>query len=795
MELEGAEPRVGIYICRCGGNISDVVDTEAVREAVAKWPHVVAAKVDTYLCSKPAQDMIAEDIRRHGLNRVVIASCTPRMHLATFQSVLKAAGLNPYLMEFVSIREQCSWVHGPPPVKAEATEKALSLIRGGYERSLKLEPLEPISEKCSRSVLVIGGGIAGITASLELANMGHHVFLVEKYPFIGGHMAKLTKVFPTLDCAQCILTPRMAEVGRHPNITLMTNAEVSSVEGFPGNYRVKVFIKPRGVDVEKCTGCGICVEKCPWRAPNEFEEYRASRKAIYKPFPQAVPPAPAIDFNACRRCGVCVKLCPRGAVDLEDKDREVDLSVGAIIVAAGYELFDVRGIEELGYGVYPDVVTMMELERLTSLFGPTGGYVKRFSDGGGVKRVAIVLCAGSRDVERGKPYCSRICCMYSIKQAVLLKEQFGIDVWIYYTDIRAAGKGYEELYRKAQQAGVVFFRGRVGEVYRERGGGKLIVRAENTLLGRVVEEGFDMVALATPMAPPQDLPSLASILKLPLGEEGFVQERHPKLDPVDTLSKGIFACGCALGPKDIRDTVADALAAAAKASFFLGAGYVSASPERPAVNLGLCDGCGSCVKICPTGAISPRDGKVEVNPLACTGCGACVPECPKGALDFKNATWGQVAANIKGLLEGKRPYEVRVIAFVDKSIAYTGLDLLGLDRASYPVEVRVVALPSTALIGPKHVLYAFAQGADGVAIIEGSHEIYERFTAKRRYEIEDSLRRYGVEDVRVYFSLTELPAYKKMASIFTELVLMVKDLGPLPEEVRRAVREGLGLEE
>ncbi|MEM2212371.1 MAG: 4Fe-4S binding protein [Candidatus Nezhaarchaeales archaeon] len=786
-------PRIGVYICRCGGNISDVVDVEAVRDAASKWDGVVTAKVETYLCSKPSQDVIFNDIKEYKLDRVIVASCTPRMHLTTFQSVLKRAGLNPYMLEFVNIREHCSWVHGPPPIKPEATEKAISLVRGGYERSLKLEALEPITEKCSRDVLVIGGGIAGIMASLELGNMGHHVYLVERYPSIGGHMAKLTKVFPTLDCAQCILTPRMAEVGRHPNITLITNAEVEQVKGFPGNYQVKVRVKPRGVDPEKCTGCGICVQKCPWKTFNEFEEYRSMRKAIYIPFPQAVPYAAAIDFQACKKCGVCVKLCPRGAIDLEDKGRELDLNVGAIIVATGYDLFDIKKFEEYGYGVYKDVVTMLELERLTSLFGPTGGHVKRFSDGGEVKRLAIVLCAGSRDTERGKPYCSRICCMYSIKQAVLLKEQFGIDVWIYYIDVRATGRGYEELYRRAQQEGVVFVKGKVAEVRMDRGSGKLIVRAENTLLGRVIEEKFDMVALAVAMTPALGLSDLARLMRLPLGEDGFVQEKHPKLDPVDSLVSGIYACGCTLGPKDVRDTVSDALGAAAKASSFLGAGYVTTSPEKPVVRLELCDGCGACIKVCPSGAISPVDGKVKVDPFLCIGCGACIPECPRDALDFKNATWEQIVATIRGVLAGKKPDEVRVVAFVDKTIAYTGLDFLGLDRAHYPVNVRVVAVPSTAILGLKHILYAFASGADGIAVVEGNHEVYEKYVEQRMRKVRAALRKYRIEGARLLVSLTELPAYKKVASIFEELTSMVKQLKPIPEEARNAIRKELGL--
>ncbi|RLI31429.1 disulfide reductase [Candidatus Bathyarchaeota archaeon] len=786
-----AELRIGIFVCECGGNIGDVVDVKAVCDEARKWENVVVAKNHRYLCSKPAQDMIVEAIKKFNLNRVVVASCTPRMHLVTFQEVLKRAGLNPYLLEFVNIREQCSWVHGPKKSE-EATRKAVSLVRGGYERSFKLEPLEPYSEECSRDVLVIGGGIAGVTASLELGDMGYHVYLVERQPSIGGHMAKLTKVFPTLDCAQCILTPKLAEAGRHPNITLLTYAEVEDVKGRPGNYEVTVYLKPRGVDVEKCRACGACSKVCPVTCKNEFEEGRATRKAAYLMFPQAVPNAYVIDFEHCTKCGKCAEICPAGAINLEDEGKRITLRVGAIIAATGYEVFDPTPIEEYGYGVYPDVITMMELERLTSLFGPTGGYVKRFSDGGEVKKIAIVLCAGSRDRHRFVPYCSRICCMYSIKQAVLLKEQYGIQPWIFYTDIRAAGRGYEELYWRAQKEGVVFVRGKVSEVWRNAKTNRLVVRAEDTLTGRVIEEEFDMVALATAMVPPPGLDKLAEKLGIPLGEDGFIQEKHPKLGPVDSLRTGIYACGCALGPKDVRDTVSDALGAASRVAALLGKGIITTSPEKAYVKPELCDGCGVCVDVCPAAAIT-LSSKAKVNPFMCTGCGACVPVCPKEAIDFKNTTWEQLVAQMRGLMHGKAPDEVRLVAFVDNTIAYTGVDFLGLDRTNYPYEVRVVKLPSTAMLSLKHMLAAFALGADGIIVIEGEKHIGEEITSKRIEEILNQLDEMGIESFRVWYSLVELPAYKRIASIFREHTEAVKDLGPIPEETREKLRQELKL--
>jgi len=785
--MEKKMPRIGIFVCECGGNIGDVVDVKAVVEAVKNWEGVVTAKYHKYLCSKPAQEMILEAIKKENLDRVVVASCTPRMHLATFQNVLERAGLNPYMLEFVNIREQDSWVHGIHGLSQEATKKAISLIRGGYERSLELEPLQPISEKGSREILIIGGGIAGITAALELGYLGFKVHLVERKPSIGGNMAKLTKVFPTLDCAQCILTPRMAEVGRNPNVNLLTYAEVQEVSGRPGNYTVKVFMKPRGVDVEKCRSCGVCAKVCPVSVPDEFNEGLSQRKAAYIEFPQAVPSAYAIDFKACTKCRKCEQLCPAKAINIDDTGRIVELNVGAIILATGYELYDAHKLEIYGYGNYKDVITMMDLERLTSATGPTGGYVKR-ADGSDVRKMAIVLCAGSRD-KNYIPYCSRICCMYSLKQAFVLKKMLGIDVTVYYIDIRATGKGYEDLYWRDQEAGVVFVKGKVAEIYRNPNNGKLVVLAEDTLTGEMREDEYDVVALATPMVPPSGLKELAEKLKVPLGEDGFITEKHPKLDPVDTLVTGIFAGGCALSPKDVRDTVSDGLGAAAKASLFLKSDYVTTSPEKAFVIADLCNGCKACVPICPVNAISMQEDKAKIDPFQCIGCGACIPVCPQEAIDFKNSTSRQIFAELRGVLADKAADEVRIIAFVDKNVGYTGMDFLGLDRAVYPENVRIVAVPSTAILGLKHLLTAFAFGADGVLVIEGSEEIDEKFTKKRMIDMTRELTKYGIESMRVRYSYVPLPVYKKAAELFTMFTDRIKKFGPLAEEKRNTLKQ------
>ena len=778
-------PRIGIFVCECGGNIGDVVDVKAVIEAAKNWEGVAVAKHHEYLCSKPAQEMITQAIKKNNSDRVVVASCTPRMHLATFQSVLERAGLNPYMLEFVNIREQCSWSHGPK-ASEEATKKAITLIRGGYERSRELEALETISEKGSREILIVGGGIAGITAALELGYLGFKVHVVDRKPSIGGNMAKLTKVFPTLDCAQCILTPRMAEVGRNSNVNLITYAEVQDVSGRPGNFDVKVFMKPRGVDIDKCRSCSVCTKVCPVTVPDEFNEGLSKRKAAYIEFPQAVPSAYVIDFNACTRCGKCEQLCPSKAINLEDKGRTIELKVGAIIMATGYELYDAKKLENYAYGVYKDVTTMLDLERLTSASGPTGGYIKR-ADGSDVRKMAIVLCAGSRD-KNHIPYCSRICCMYALKQAFVLKKMHGIEVHIYYTDIRATGKGYEELYWRDEEAGVVFVRGKVAEVWKNKNG-KLVVLAEDTLMGNVAEEEFDLVALATAMVPPAGLKELAEKMRLSLGEDGFVQEKHPKLDPVDSLITGVFACGCALSPKDVRDTVSDALGAAAKASLFLKSEYITTSPEKAYVIPELCDGCEVCVPMCPVNAITMKEGSARINPFMCIGCGACIPVCPRDAIDFKNSTTKQMIAHLRGVLSDKEPDEVRVVAFVENNVGYTGMDFLGLDRVNYPENIRIVPVPSTAILGLKHLLYAFAFGADGILVIEGQQDVDEKFTKKRMIEMGRSLAEFEIKSMRVRYSYVPLPVYKKAADLFTRFTDRIKKFGPLPADKRATIKQ------
>ena len=661
--------RIGVFICHCGENIGGTVDCAKVAEVTRSVPGVVHSVDYKYMCSDPGQNMIKAAIKEHRLTGVVVAACSPRMHEPTFRNAVAEAGLNPYLCEMANLREHCSWVHEKGEV---TTQKALDLVRVMVEKVKRNEPLTPIRVPVTKRALVLGGGIAGIQAALDIANAGHQVVLVEKSPSIGGHMSQLSETFPTLDCSQCILTPRMVEAARHPNITLMTYSELEKLEGFIGNFKATIRRKARLVDEKLCTGCGLCTTKCPnKKIPDEFNEGLSSRGAIYVPFPQAVPNKPVIDKEHCTffktgKCKVCEKMCPTKAIRFEQQDELVTLDIGAIVLATGFKIMRTSQFPEYGYGRHKDVVDGLQFERLASASGPTLGVMKRPSDGKEPETVVFVACSGSRDRAKGVPYCSKICCMYTAKHAMLYKHKVHHGkAYVFYMDIRSAGKDYDEFVRRAiEEDDVSYIRGRVSRIFEEDG--KLVVMGADTLQGgRPVEIKADMVVLATAVQSQDGAEALAQKLHVSYDPYKFFAEAHPKLRPVETNTAGIFLAGACQAPRDIPETVAQASGAAAKVAGLFSNDELTREPQIAVVNRmpppvwSKCVGCFLCQTACAYQAIEAeeikaRDGSViktiaKVNPGLCQGCGTCVATCRTKAIDIQGFSNEQIFAEIQTL--------------------------------------------------------------------------------------------------------------------------------------------------
>ncbi|MBS4023959.1 MAG: CoB--CoM heterodisulfide reductase iron-sulfur subunit A family protein [Dethiobacter sp.] len=662
------KPKIGVYVCHCGVNISKTVDVNELTEYAKQLPYVEVARDYSYMCSDPGQLLIKEDIKKNGLNRVVVAACSPRMHELTFRRALAGAGLNPYYLEIANIREQCSWVHKD---KSEGTAKAKKLVSAAVAKARLLEPLQEKEVSVEPATLIIGGGIAGIQAALDIAGAGFKVYLVEKTPSIGGKMSQLDKTFPTLDCSACILTPKMVDVASHPNIELMTYSQVEKISGYVGNFNVEVRKKARFVDFEKCTGCGVCAEECrlAGRVPSEFNMELGNRSAVYLPFPQAVPAKYTIDPQRCLmltrgKCGKspkCADACAPGAIDFEQKDEIKEFKVGTVIVATGFDVFDAARKPEYGYSDYDNVLTGLEMERLISASGPTGGKIVLGKGEGEVipRDIAFIKCVGSRDKSTGNEYCSRVCCMYTAKLAHLVKEKIPeANVKVYYMDVRAFGKGFEEFYDRVRREGVRYIRGNPSEIFKRNG--KLVIKVENTLNSTPLEDEVDMVVLAVGLEPRKDAREVIDLLRLSQSSDRFFLEAHPKLAPVDTATEGVFLAGCAQGPKDIPDTVAQAKGAASSALVLMASGKVKVHAQISFVNEATCRGCGYCVEICPYTAVelvtvNKMGNEVlvaRVNEALCKGCGACAAGCLSGSIQQKSFMDSQILQQI-AVLGGK----------------------------------------------------------------------------------------------------------------------------------------------
>ena len=656
MNGNGKKKRIGVLGCHCGVNIASVVDVERVAKELASYPGVVFSTDYVYMCSDPGQKLILDTIKEQQLDAAIISACSPTLHEKTFQNVAKLAGISPYQIEIANIREQDSWVHSD---KERATEKAIRIVKSMVEKVLQNESLEPIKVGINRRALVIGAGISGLQAALDIADHGYEVLLVERNPSIGGHMIQLSETFPTLDCSQCIMTPKMVEVSRHPNIRIMTYCEVESVSGFVGNFKVNIKKKPRYVNETLCNLCGECEKVCPQVVQDEFNMGLSFRKAIYMPFPQAIPATYTLDIDNCLgllpiRCGKCKDVCDVNAIDYDQQEEIIEEEVGAVVVATGYDLYTMDHLGEYGGEKYEDVVNGLEFERILSASGPTGGVVRRPSDGKVPKNIVFIQCCGSRDPENHNPYCSKICCMYTAKHAMLYKHRVPDgNATVFYIDIRTGGKAFEEFYQRAiDEEEVLYIRGKVSKIIKE--GDKLIVWGSDTLTGKKIEMEADMVVLAMSMVKTEGVEDLLKKLKIAVDANGWLAEAHPKLRPVESLNAGFYLAGCAHGPKDIPETVSQASAAAAKVGDLFAQEELIHEPTIVPVNEDLCSGCGICIPVCPYNARSLDLEKkvVKVNEVLCEGCGACAAACPSGAAQQRNLTDDQIFSMVKAMLKG-----------------------------------------------------------------------------------------------------------------------------------------------
>ena len=657
--------RIGVFVCHCGTNIAATVDVEKVVEAIKNEPGVVHAEDYQYMCSEAGQSKIQEAIKEKHLTGVVVCSCSPRMHENTFRKAVEKAGLNPYMLEIANIREHCSWIHKN---REEATEKAIILARAAVAKVHLNAPLQPGESKVVKRALVIGGGIAGIQTALDIADAGYEVDIVEKTPSIGGRMSQLDKTFPTLDCSACILTPKMVEASAHERINLFTYSEVEKVSGFVGDFKVDIRKKARSVDMSKCTGCGVCSQKCPSKkTPSEFNRGLGTRSAIYTTFAQAIPNVPVIDREHCikfqtGKCGLCSKVCAAGAIDYTQEDEIVTREYGAIVVATGFDMIKLDKFGEYSYDTCPDVITSLEFERLTNAAGPTKGHLERLSDHKAPKSVTFIQCVGSRDTTcRGKSYCSKICCMYTAKHAMLIRDKYpDVQVNVFYIDVRTPGKNFDEFYRRAvEEYGVNYIKGQVGKVAEVDG--HLRVQAVDLIDNRRIMLDTDLVVLAAAIEPDPSVRKLATMLTASIDTNNFLTEAHPKLRPVESPTAGIFLSGVCQGPKDIPETVSQAGAAAAKVIGLLAKDKLVTNPCTAKPDERYCNGCRSCEKVCPYGAITYEKKLVmdhgvkeermvaSVNSALCQGCGACTVACPSGAMDLQGFSNRQLIAEVDAI--------------------------------------------------------------------------------------------------------------------------------------------------
>jgi len=804
------ELRIGVFICYCGLNIGGVIDVENVAAYARTLPNVVYVKTNRYTCADPGQEEIRKGIKEHKLNRVVVAACSPRMHEPTFRNTVSEAGLNRFLFEMANIREFSSWCH--PSTPKEATEKAKELVRMAVAKARLLHSLDVIEVPVTNKALVLGAGVTGASAALDLAEMGYQVYLVDRAEIIGGHMAQLGKTFPVFECSNCpqqmhcprfsCVATRIGAVAIHPNIELLAYSEVKEVQGVIGSYTVKVVKKPRYVDEVKCTSCGRCAEQCPVQVPNKFDAGMRMRKAIYIPFPNATPSTYTIDKDNCLyfkdgSCRKCQQVCPVQAVDFEQKPEEIKFEVGSIVTATGFDIYEPHDLENYGFGKYNNVVTALQLERMLDTGTQIVGEITRPSNGKTPSSLTYIQCVGSRDVNKYE-YCSGFCCMLTLKSAVFLKEKYGdkLKINVLYTDMRSNKKGNEELYRKAQELGINFVRVKLNnkKIDEDSTTKNLTVHAEKEN-DKPVQVESEMVVLATAAIPSQGSADVARIFNLSRGTDGFFMESHPKLKPIDTPVDGIFVAGGCQGPKDVPYSVSQGMGAAARAATILSKPKWKIEPIVTMVDPSKCRNtkvkCGICANACPYGAIKAPEGQVaEVTTAMCHGCGTCVAECPADAITQRHFTDAQIFAQIRAALEINP--EDKILAFLCNWCSYAGADLAGTSRFEYPPIIRPIRVMCSGRVDRDFVLEAFRLGA-GMVLVGACHLPYDchyisgNWKMKARMDaLAPILQKLGLSPERFRVEYVSAAEGVKFAELIREMDAQMRSLGKEKIEAENA---------
>ncbi len=790
--MVNSEPRISIFVCDCGGEISKTVDVNDLKKYSASLPNVVSCVLHSNLCSSEGLEVVKHEIKNNNADRVIIAACSPRIMQKRFENALAEVDLNRYMLERANIREQCAWVHDD---RHQATTKAKNLVKIAHARAELLKPLEKVKLTGVKSALVVGGGIAGIRTAYDLSKAGYHVTIVEKRQYLGGKVVQLYKYFPKMCPPECGIEFYLRDLRNNPLVDIYTNSEIVDISGNKGNYKATIKVNPTYIEDDKCINCDKCVEVCPAEGENEFNLGIDTKKAVFchsktiSPFRYYIDPEICIDLSGEESCTKCEEVCPTNAIDKSQKPVEITIDIGAVILATGWEPYDISVKSEYGYGILKDVITNLEMERYASPTGPTHGKIIQPSTGKTPKTIAFIQCAGSRDINNLE-YCSNVCCMATLKQIQYIYEQIpDAKVYVFYMDIRSFRKEYERFHAKAQELGAVLIRGNVAKIYENTDNGSLRLRVEDTILGEVLEINSDLVVLATGMVPSPGTRELAEKLNIPLDEYGFIVSHHIQCFPLDTRRVNLYAAGACTAPMDVAAAIQTASGAAMQT--VISTGEIEVEPNYPSINKFKCDQCKRCIEECPFGVYYfDEKGFPEPDITKCRQCGICLGSCPLQVVDLQNMTIAQMQKMIEAVdvkIDGE-DFEPSILGLFCINDAYAAADLAGSKRLKYPPNIRIIPLPCSGSLNTMFLSLALTRGIDGVLVAgcprdeengEQCHYVQGDLLAKTRIaNFVDTLQRMMVESQRVKFVDLSVNDADKFVKEVENFRMELKSLGP-----------------